>query len=362
MVNFLDTASDLNGVMLHRILHTYNPPPFVKQANTESDNRIDPDLLDSTVFADPINRRYPCNTKAATWLNYAYFLENRKEHPTHRDSEIEKNFRKFSSIWGIELPEPIAEQKQASLEIDDIEQAPPEKFAFYMEKDGNVIAQYAMTSPEKIVQSAVDFTGKSCWMYPAEIRKEIAEKLWKAAEEQGVELDDLTRANLDLLRRRIHVHPKEAAQKIRARYEYHDAAVREQAEKLADRLELMKISEVTPEFVDGLVDCLATLDKQAGYDETDRGKYLLPERILGYPECALKKLAESAIELGGRYYLPEDLQRVKPECWESVLGKEAAADVTDPFTGEIDGKALKAHLDKNPAKVSAITYIIDHTA
>lgn len=49
-----------------------------------------------TIFADPINKLYPCNTKEATILSYVYFLEFRDDGDNDSDT-IRQTFYKFAS-------------------------------------------------------------------------------------------------------------------------------------------------------------------------------------------------------------------------------------------------------------------------
>ena len=76
----VDACDDTNHQILHRISRLVVLPDYVKKAAVTDPEQIA--KLPNTVFADPVNRKFPLHTKAAAWLAQTYFTESRHLYPT----------------------------------------------------------------------------------------------------------------------------------------------------------------------------------------------------------------------------------------------------------------------------------------
>ena len=133
MTNTLDHVADSNGVELHRFFQLYDIPGFVKTASRSESIPTKP--LAHSVYADDMNRQFPCHNAASTYLSALFFAEKRAElHPTPA-SRIEQRLDKNVEYWGIKgaVDEMRARHTDLTKNADD--QLPDDDFAFVWEDD-----------------------------------------------------------------------------------------------------------------------------------------------------------------------------------------------------------------------------------
>jgi hypothetical protein len=94
-----DQLSDLNLSKLYAINTLYDIPDFVKEAAWHS--REDFNEVPSTAFADPANRVYPINTRAATWLSAAYFDEFTGGYTQKQAADVQSRLSEALHFWGL---------------------------------------------------------------------------------------------------------------------------------------------------------------------------------------------------------------------------------------------------------------------
>lgn len=97
----IDSFSDSLNTVLHRITQEYAAPEFVKSASRDELVPDYPEDVLLRVCADPINLRYPCHTKAATWTSAAYFVDDYENLPSRYRTVTGEKIMKFAEYHGI---------------------------------------------------------------------------------------------------------------------------------------------------------------------------------------------------------------------------------------------------------------------
>src|SRR5271165_2083313 len=85
---------------LVNLAEQYSLPDYVKAADLDSTMLPPPDMPRSA-FADPLQRRFPCHTKAATWVSAVTFLTKRAEHHPKTAAQIEQRLQRSIDFWGL---------------------------------------------------------------------------------------------------------------------------------------------------------------------------------------------------------------------------------------------------------------------
>jgi hypothetical protein len=185
----LDQGRDKTGQELHRITNLYSPPEFVKHADY-SNVCGDPQTLPLHIYADPRTRRYPCHTKAATWMSSAFFADKRSCYqPTDADM-VETRLIKAAKYHGIE---PIVREvfkKAVAYNNHDKSVLPDDMFAFVWEKDDGTTERHLPLRNRFEVKAAADYLQCNRDEFTYEDRRTMAQKVLSKAAEHSVDLDE----------------------------------------------------------------------------------------------------------------------------------------------------------------------------
>src|SRR6516165_5832337 len=95
----LDHIADTAGQELYRLSQLYEFPDFVKKANMEVVFNKTP--VSVHLYADPINKQFPCDTAVNTWLSALYFAEKRAEYHPKDQTRIEHRLSHYTDYWKI---------------------------------------------------------------------------------------------------------------------------------------------------------------------------------------------------------------------------------------------------------------------
>lgn len=336
MSRILDQTADTSHAELFRISKLYSPPDFVKQASPESLLTRSTDHpeqeanseLSTHVFADTRNRQFPCHTKAATWLSYAWFLENRGEMPEKMAQHIEQRLDNYASYWTITPQIDALKSRHNELYKDAESRLPDSSFALVVETENGLKQRdYPLRNPLEVKAAAGWFLqNRDAWPYSW--RQKIATKILEKAGQFGVALADM-HANLEQCAGRGFCTPKEAAALIRGRT-FADVkaepAIKEALRKLADEIEhaptlcvestqLQKVAEVVDQF-----------DRKHNLVKNYGPEFSRPEEVLfsmTYKEAS-STLASCFGTATGYLYSKEDLRRVDPEDLHLLFGDKIA--------------------------------------
>ena len=180
MLKALDFYDDANQQQLYALEKLYGTPEFVKKAAIETPEELG--SLPDSVFADPRNRKFPCHTKAATWLAQAYFSMSAPAYSKQDATFVQDRINKSASYWGIKgivdgfknAWEKIAHSNNMGLRDDD--------YALVVEHEGNKIRRMPMPNALS-VKVAGEYLFANRYQYPYAWRKQAARRILAKAVE-----------------------------------------------------------------------------------------------------------------------------------------------------------------------------------
>jgi hypothetical protein len=162
-------------------------PDFVESAPIAKQQEIV--ALPNEVFADPVNRKFPLHTKAATWLAQAYFSHDRHLYTTQQASTIQAKIEKAAKYWSIDE---FTKQARDGVETS-MARTPPdlsdEDYALVVEQDGRKNPMLPIHNAESVKAAAATLYNmrSKC---PYEWRLLAARKILHKAAQLKVGLDN----------------------------------------------------------------------------------------------------------------------------------------------------------------------------
>lgn len=327
----LDQTGDTSLRELYRYSKLYSFPEYVKQASHSQTCRPD-EKLPSTVFADVRYRRFPCHTKAATWLSYLYFLEKKADLHTKIAGWIEERLDQFAQYWGLSGDIQKLREKHAELHRED-----PLSDSDYMlvwaGEDGRKERHYPLVDTLS-VKKAAEWFAKYRYHWPFEDRVVMASKILEKAAQYGCglgeELDELLQKQAG----RGCYDPKTAAEHIRNRVKIADRVpreIRERMLKLAEAVETAPAMAQDPERAKMLAKTIDDFDKLAHISGKYTPRIPSPEDIV-FP--ATWKVARAFVDTGcvlttGSVYDRNDFSKLALSDVRDLFGDDLAKEVAD---------------------------------
>lgn len=180
MAKVADACDDRNHQKLHKFSKLVGLPTFVKTATLEDPEAIK--AMSPAVFGDPGRRKFPCHTKAATWLAQMHFLEARHLYPTTEATRVQDRITKAAAYWAItgDVAKSAAEweTKQSTVPAD----LPDADYAIVVDYEGSKHRHLPISNPINVKAAAATLYRKRA-SYPYDWRRVAARKiLHKAAE------------------------------------------------------------------------------------------------------------------------------------------------------------------------------------
>lgn len=182
----IDSFDDTSHQMLFKISKLVPMPDFVKNAAPADPN--DSATLPRQIFADSINRKFPCHTKVATWLSQLYFLESRHMYPTRRASEVQDRISKAAAYFAISGDVKSASDEWSKHQVTTRELGDGD-YAIVTEHNGKKIRTLPISNPQDVVKAASTIV-QNRKNYPFDLRHIAARKILHKASELQVQLDD----------------------------------------------------------------------------------------------------------------------------------------------------------------------------
>lgn len=343
----VDYCDDANLQQLYTVEKLYGLPGFVKEAGVE--DRAAFKDLPSDVFADPSLRKFPCHTKAATWLAEAYFLANKHLYSKESAALTQGRIDKFASYWGIKgLVDGLSKAwaklaSEARPDVSDADHALVVKL-----DDGKTFRRMPMPNAMS-VKLAGEYLYANRFMYPYEWRKTAARRILKKAAEYDERAEKgeqvagaalgATRfdpATLDYLEKAAgfgSTHPVRAAEKLANRVLMLGDSQHEVRTKLAH---VIKAVAAKDEFKNAeerykLAAMIDTIDRETGLYRHYHEGVDLPEEILFE---VTQKIAEHVLNshvtlTTGNMYRLADFAGLPLDKVAAVLGEDFAQAVGD---------------------------------
>ncbi|MEM4406965.1 MAG: hypothetical protein QXS68_07955 [Candidatus Methanomethylicaceae archaeon] len=323
----IDPTEDTNGQHLHRFLHmtssdgsrVFQVPTFVKQARQEDILPEKP--LPPGVYADLLQRKFPCHTPAATWVSALFFYNQKQASGDPGAERIERRLEaagKFHNIGSyLESIKKTAERLYRA----QPEPIPDEDYALVVQ-NGRTKERYLPIRSAAEVKAAQEYLQRHAHQMTLQERQSIANKILEKAAQHHVEVnieilepiagigfctaEDASRA---VLRRAQILHQRAA-----------DLAIQEQMAKIAMSL----LQNPTIIHQPGKRQQLAVILEQVDHDHHLQHAVRPPEQELFHlTPHKLQKIASENVELtNGAIFRKNDIAELGPEALEELFGPE----------------------------------------
>ena len=173
-MKFHDIQDDRGHRTLFRLLTSVDAPSYVKQSSIPTQEEIDAVSVD--FFADPDGRKFPCHTKASTYLNHLFWMNQRSAVDPKARKMVDGRFAKLSDYWG-NKPELDAAQKQLQKSMAPTKAA-SEVYVLHVDNlDTGITDKLLPVKSASDACNAVKHLSANAHLYPLAARKEAARRI-----------------------------------------------------------------------------------------------------------------------------------------------------------------------------------------
>lgn len=316
---------DSNLQTLHRYTRQFTGgmlPDFVSDADTTSIKEAE-QSLQSNQFADPVSRRYPIHTKAATWVSCLYFFGDRANGVTwdgaRAPEAVQDRLEKAAAVYKL-LPD-LRDLQGRIKEASTIPSSLPENaFALAETFAGKRVLRLPINNEAAIRKSASMFiTNRDS--YPLAWRKKAARALLVAMSDKDVRVDEPV---LDCVVKAACLYRRPTEEVISSlirRYYVADEKTREMTAKVASAI----LSGRTD--FEELAEALDQADTATHADTYYGDAFQRPEEMLfaGVPRTAKQASADVVTLTSGSAYRAGDLLKAGARAFQAVDDVYAAA-------------------------------------
>lgn len=211
-----DAPSDVGFQKISMLAQTYGPfPDYVKNADTQE--TMNPSMLPSSAYADPVHRQFPCHTKAACYVSQLYFTTNPDVLPGQQSRIIADRLRKAGEALGIGPDMDAILQRHETLNDMSLSSLPDSDFAIvWGEKSASKDRRYPLRN-DKEVAAAANWFANYRDEFAFDDRQTIARKILAKSAEFNVTLQSDVEILLEKQAGQGVFDPERAAREIRGR-------------------------------------------------------------------------------------------------------------------------------------------------
>jgi hypothetical protein len=338
MFKVADACDDSNYQQLHKFSKLIGLPDFVKSAAP-----VTPEAVKSApnvVFGDPVRRKFPCNTKAATWLAQLHFLEARHLYPTGEAGRVQGRITKAAAYWHITDDVKTAAAKWAEKQSAAPSDLSDADYALVVDYEGETRRHLPISNAVNVKAAAAHLYSKRA-EYPYDWRRIAARKiLHKAAELEVTDLDDTTSEYLSKAAGFGSTMPKVAAEHIGKRMlmlPESEKDLKEMTAKLAVAVNGMN-GIPKPEEMIKLSRIIDRLDREQGFTKYyDSGVDTPEELFFGLTEKKASALRDGHFTLTTGTLVPyAALERIPLAKVAQALGDDFVQRITAGNSLDID--------------------------
>ena len=342
LLMIIDPVSDSGFVKLCQLSKVFDLPEFVKQSSL--DEQIDTKTLPAISFADSVKRVFPIHTKAAAYLSYLYFLDQRKDMVQTEINRASSGFKKAGSIWNINAEFMLADEEYKK--ATDIQ--PAEKVACAIEING--LEFLPINTAANVMSSTREFDDSRNSL-PYDLRYKAANALMKAAIDMHL--------TADMLPECVHksagkgLTTKEAATKElcwRIKEEK-SAKIKDALKPTADFLDQLDDGIISREAAEKVARTIAAYDEATGLYKNYGKSVPLPEDILfAFTKFAADSMLDTLTEINGTNYRTSDLEAAEVDklfgtdtlgIFGSDMSKVAKVVSNSPSAAKLFNSALR---------------------
>jgi len=327
MNTILDQTQDLAGREIHRLTTLYGMPDFCKQASHEQICG-DPETLSPHLYGDPLQRRYPCHTKAATWMSFLFYLDKQASYTEKAAAAIEQRLDQAARYFSIGPQTQELKEKAAANANDELTKLANDDFALVL-PDGS--RHYPLRNAGE-VKAAADWYSRYRDEFTFDDRHTLASKILEKAAQHGASLGEASTALeqaaglgfcsaqdvYDMLVKRATLtqrrHPNEAAELVKTA-----AVVQQHPDRVRDASQLLKFAAVVDQY-DRLTRLTALYDD--GLPRPEEWLFRLNEKV------ASDVVNSHISTLTGNIYEKQALDELSLDDVRSWMGNEFADEVS----------------------------------
>lgn len=353
-MNILDHTQDIAGRETHRLLSLYPAPDFVKSAEHA---RLNGDEKTARhLYADPLNKLYPCHTSPATWMSALWFAEKRAEFSAEQAATIETRIKTSAQYFGIAGLVDQLMAKVAADNTNELTKLHDEDFAIvWRDESGAAERHWPMRNAAEVKFAAAHFK-----KYRDEFvfidRHKIANKILDKALEFGADISAADGA-LEQSAGRGLCATKVAAAFLRGRAQLARRSHAELSQELEKLAGLVENNPAETQNEECRLKLAAVVDQ---FDRETKLHRLYDEKGLARPEEVLfaitEKVARDFIRQNvetttGNVYDLDDLEKLAVDDIRSWMGDEFADAVSagGVFTDRDKLAAIVPTLDRGMA-------------
>lgn len=337
-----DNITDFVGV-----ISKYKLPEYVlKEA---SENSLDKELddLPHSLFAHPLENKYPINSKANTALSWALFKEARdeieKKSPVIAE-EIERNIEKGCKLWGVE---PLEERQKPDKPVH----------SFMIKHASENIQNYELA--QGYYKDAVDDFMRKRKIMSYDMRRSYAQGLLSAPENIK---EDISKEASDFLRKSAGdgcstVSDLESA--ISERVELLPKSETEAKKILMDfiySLEDVDTPLVRGELLEKATHLFDLIDRSSGISKHyEKGLHFPEEAAFAVPEKLLKDSLKNVVSVNDLHLTPADIDEtgdIINEILQSVMDKDIPEDGPKSVLLDLSDPEKKVFVELYSSKTS----------
>jgi hypothetical protein len=336
--DFLDDPNQQKFYTLERL---HGIPDFVKNASTAT-QREGVDKLPVHIFGDPHRRKFPCHTKAATWLSQAYFTLCEESYSKKEADLVQGRIEKAAEHFGISGTTNAFKRHWRKLAGLDKKAVADKDYGLIVDYEGKQLKMFPMPNALS-VKMAGEYLYANRFKYPyawrctaaRNILKKAAEydQRWKNGEKiAGAELgvlrfDSDTREYLEKAAGFGAAFPEHVAEKIAQRVlmlgDKHKG-LKVKLAQVAKIVSNLSVDACTPEFIQKTAAALDAVDRESGIcNHYHHGVDLPEEALFQLVAKQAQQIKEGFITLTtGNTYPVEALKHLPVDKIASVMGQE----------------------------------------
>jgi len=289
----MDILTDNGFLNLVRIklAHSALIPSYVLEADLGVIKEAAVASVCDSEFAEPVGRQYPITDKASIWLSAAYFAKTASERGGKMSPAAEftmGNIKSAAEVYGIEKDV----EAIMSAYFDKKAEAPEEIYAWRAGGE----SKYPLHTAE-LTKTAMSYFEANRDKYPFDMRRTIAENIYKRACTLNMEATDTVRKEAGI----GYPSRTEALRMLEDRKNRLSGFNKDASEKVAGAIKVLSTC-TTDELMKALDNCARTVeftDKVAGFRYIGRGD---STKLVERPCDAFFAISpKQASELGCRY-------------------------------------------------------------
>jgi len=336
--DFLDDPNQQRFYTLERL---HGIPDFVKNASALK-HREGVDQLPGHVFGDSRRRKFPCHTKAATWLAQAYFTLCQEGYSKKEAAFIQARIEKAAEHFGISGLVKAFRRNWDRVSGMNKQAADEKDCALVVDYGGRKVKMFPMPNPIS-VKLAGEYLFANRFRYPYPWRKTAARNIlrkaneyderWKKGEKiAGADLGALrfgadTREYLEKAAGIGASFPEHVAEKVAQRVmmlgERHKP-LKIKLAKVAKTIHAMPVTACTPAVLQKTAAAIDAIDRESGIcNHYHHGVELPEEALFQLVAKQAQHIKEGFITLTtGNTYPVEALKHLPLDKIASVMGQE----------------------------------------